>query len=124
MSFKKEFRATPVRLGPYHRGAQRRQFLSKATKVLGLAAVGGLTFGSLIAFHNRGELSPALSAASEFAASLGISRRSTPQSGDYWSGCDDARIAGVTPLYRGEPGYRPEMDGDDDGIACEPYRRN
>jgi micrococcal nuclease len=24
---------------------------------------------------------------------------------------------------RGEPGYRPEWDGDNDGIACEPYRR-
>jgi hypothetical protein len=22
----------------------------------------------------------------------------------------------------GEPGYRPEMDGDGDGIACEPWR--
>lgn len=28
------------------------------------------------------------------------------------------------PIYRGEPGYRVEMDGDGDGIACEPYRGN
>lgn len=40
----------------------------------------------------------------------------------YYSGCNEVRAAGLAPLYRGEPGYRPEMDGDDDGIACEPHR--
>jgi hypothetical protein len=40
----------------------------------------------------------------------------------YYSGCREVRAAGAAPLYRGEPGYRPEMDGDSDGIACEPYR--
>jgi hypothetical protein len=40
----------------------------------------------------------------------------------YFPGCNAVRAAGLAPLYRGEPGYRPEMDGDDDGIACEPYR--
>ena len=40
----------------------------------------------------------------------------------YWHGCNDARTAGTAPIYRGEPGYRSEMDGDSDGIACEPYR--
>ena len=38
----------------------------------------------------------------------------------YYPGCNSVRAAGEAPLYRGEPGYRPEMDGDDDGIACEP----
>ncbi|WP_338124120.1 excalibur calcium-binding domain-containing protein [Brachybacterium muris] len=23
------------------------------------------------------------------------------------------------PLYRGDPGYRPKMDRDGDGVACE-----
>ncbi|WOK37576.1 excalibur calcium-binding domain-containing protein [Sphingomonas sp. C3-2] len=40
----------------------------------------------------------------------------------YYAGCDDARAAGVAPIYRGQPGYREGMDGDGDGIACEPYR--
>jgi hypothetical protein len=39
----------------------------------------------------------------------------------YYRGCREARAAGVAPIYRGQPGYRPGMDGDDDGIACEPY---
>jgi len=40
----------------------------------------------------------------------------------YYSGCREARAAGAAPIYRGQPGYRSEMDGDNDGIACEPYR--
>ncbi|MEG8018131.1 excalibur calcium-binding domain-containing protein [Sphingomonas sp. LR55] len=40
----------------------------------------------------------------------------------YYSGCREARAAGAAPLYRGQPGYRAGMDGDNDGIACEPYR--
>jgi Excalibur calcium-binding domain len=40
----------------------------------------------------------------------------------YYAGCRDARAAGAAPLYRGDPGYRSGMDGDNDGIACEPYR--
>ena len=40
----------------------------------------------------------------------------------YYPGCDAARAAGAAPIYRGQPGYREEMDGDGDGIACEPHR--
>lgn len=40
----------------------------------------------------------------------------------YYRNCNDARAAGAAPLLRGRPGYRPEMDGDQDGVACEPYR--
>lgn len=45
-------------------------------------------------------------------------------SGTSWSyrNCREARAAGAAPLYRGEPGYGAHMDGDGDGIACEPYR--
>jgi hypothetical protein len=40
----------------------------------------------------------------------------------YYAGCNEVRAAGKAPLYAGQPGYRPQMDGDGDGIACEPYR--
>ncbi|MBL9065711.1 MAG: thermonuclease family protein [Sphingopyxis sp.] len=43
--------------------------------------------------------------------------------GVYYRNCSAARAAGAAPLYRGQPGYRPEMDGDGDGVACEPFRR-
>lgn len=39
----------------------------------------------------------------------------------YYPGCNAVREAGKAPLYRDQPGYRPEMDGDGDGTACEPY---
>jgi hypothetical protein len=39
-----------------------------------------------------------------------------------YSGCDEVRRRGLAPLRRGEPGYRPWMDGDNDGLACEPIR--
>ena len=56
------------------------------------------------------------------AVPLGIMRARTPEAGDYWHGCNNARAAGTAPIYRGEPGFRDKMDGDGDGIACEPYR--
>lgn len=40
----------------------------------------------------------------------------------YYRNCAAARAAGAAPIYRGQPGYRPQLDGDGDGIACEPYR--
>ncbi|MGW6581162.1 excalibur calcium-binding domain-containing protein [Streptomyces globisporus] len=40
--------------------------------------------------------------------------------GVYYENCDAARAAGAAPLLRGEPGYRDELDGEGDGIACEP----
>ncbi|WP_235535228.1 thermonuclease family protein [Sphingomonas sp. Leaf339] len=42
-----------------------------------------------------------------------------------WSyrNCGEARRAGATPLRRGQPGYGAHMDGDGDGVACEPFRR-
>lgn len=40
----------------------------------------------------------------------------------YFRNCDEARAAGVAPMRRGEAGYRPQLDADNDGVACEPYR--
>ena len=37
----------------------------------------------------------------------------------YYKNCSEARAAGVTPLYEGDPGYAPHLDRDHDGIACE-----
>lgn len=47
--------------------------------------------------------------------------RPSPGSGPhvYYPNCDAVRAAGKAPLYRGQPGYRPELDRDGDGIACE-----
>jgi len=37
----------------------------------------------------------------------------------YYPNCAAVRAAGKAPLHRGDPGYRPGLDGDGDGIACE-----
>ena len=38
---------------------------------------------------------------------------------EFYANCDDAKAAGAAPLYKGDPGYRPELDRDKDGIACD-----
>jgi hypothetical protein len=40
----------------------------------------------------------------------------------YYSSCAEARAAGAAPIHKGDPGYRPGLDADGDGIACEPYQ--
>jgi Excalibur calcium-binding domain len=47
-------------------------------------------------------------------------RAEDPQSVHY-AGCNEVRAAGKAPLYEGQPGYRADMDGDGDGIACEQH---
>lgn len=82
-----------------------------------LVGASALTFGGV---YFSDQIPGALRACVSLVRSF--ERENTPQAGAYYSGCDDARAAGVAPLYADEPGYRPEMDGDSDGIACEPYR--
>ena len=49
--------------------------------------------------------------------------RSGSQSNGYlYRSCAQARTAGAAPMYRGQASYNPNLDGDGDGIACEPYR--
>jgi hypothetical protein len=36
-----------------------------------------------------------------------------------YANCDDARARGAAPVLSGQPGYRPGLDSDSDGIGCE-----
>jgi Excalibur calcium-binding domain len=36
----------------------------------------------------------------------------------YYKNCNAARAAGAAPIKRGDPGYRPALDRDNDGTAC------
>jgi hypothetical protein len=69
---------------------------------------------------------PAVPAAAPVAASSAIAAPApTPEEVEhsrYFANCKEAWSAGVAPMFRGQPGYRSGLDGDDDGIACEPYR--
>lgn len=33
--------------------------------------------------------------------------------------CTEARAAGAAPVRRGDPGYGPHLDRDNDGVGCE-----
>ncbi|WP_338089297.1 excalibur calcium-binding domain-containing protein [Nocardia gipuzkoensis] len=37
----------------------------------------------------------------------------------YYPDCAAARAAGAAPMRRGEPGYRSDLDRNNNGIACE-----
>ncbi|MFN3601961.1 MAG: excalibur calcium-binding domain-containing protein [Dietzia sp.] len=41
------------------------------------------------------------------------------QQSTYYANCAAARAAGAAPIMRGEPGYAPKLDRDNDGVACE-----
>lgn len=56
------------------------------------------------------------------AALASAEERASIEQSVYYSGCNEVRATGKAPLYAGQPGYRSGMDGDGDGIACEPYR--
>lgn len=46
-------------------------------------------------------------------------RPAAPIPAPYYRSCAEARASGVAPLLRGQPGYRPGLDRDGDGRACE-----
>lgn len=43
--------------------------------------------------------------------------------GIWFASCAQARAAGFISIPRGQPGYRPILDADSDGFACEPLPR-
>ena len=55
-------------------------------------------------------------------APAGYAAPSRPHSGRAFANCDEARAAGAAPVRRGQPGYGPHLDRDNDGVGCEPYK--
>ncbi|WUD62700.1 excalibur calcium-binding domain-containing protein [Nocardia sp. NBC_00511] len=58
-------------------------------------------------------------AVTAFATTLATVATGTATADVYYKNCAAARAAGAAPILRGEPGYRPALDRDNDGIACE-----
>jgi hypothetical protein len=113
MGHRKPFRADPVKLGPYHLAKQRRQRRLSVGKTIVGAIMAGAAAGTSIAFA-EGAIAPAR--LGDLPSYVAPSDTSV-----FYRRCDDARWAGAAPIYRGQPGYRPALDSDRDGIACEPY---
>ncbi len=51
-----------------------------------------------------------------------LTNEGTPSGAFAYRNCDAARAAGAAPVRRGDAGYGPHLDRDNDGIGCEPYR--
>lgn len=68
---------------------------SKASKFVGFTALAALAVIALLLFRSNG-------------------------SDDvYYDNCDAVRAAGAAPIFEGDPGFRPQFDGDGDGVGCE-----
>lgn len=48
-----------------------------------------------------------------------VGQPTTANTSVYFPNCKAAKAAGAAPLHAGDPGYRPGLDGDGDGVACE-----
>lgn len=76
---------------------------------------GWMEIHPLWAWREAGGSAPAPSA----TATAPATSTSSSSSAVYYANCAAARAAGVTPILRGQPGYRAALDRDGDGIACE-----
>lgn len=85
-------------------------------------ALWGSEFQTPSDFRRANNLDVALPPIRPAARSSSAPQRVAAVSSWSYRNCAQARAAGATPLYRGQPGYGAHMDGDGDGIACEPYR--
>ena len=121
MTFRKPFQAVPIKMGERYRRKRVQQKQMEALRFVGLAAITGAAFGLASVVLTPAIAENANGKVQSLVVSLGLARARVPQKGDYWYRCDQARAAGSAPIYDGEPGYREGLDGDNDGIACEPY---
>jgi len=86
-----------------------------------------LLFSLLVSTGQRAS-SPQASSIAESAAEVDEASPTRETSAPTFSevhfrNCAAAWAAGAAPIHIGEPGYESRMDGDHDGIACEPLRR-
>jgi endonuclease YncB( thermonuclease family) len=96
-------------------------------RIVATCTIDGRSLGELMraaGVQEGGRAYPASSKAVGRASVVAAARPREPisASGSYRS-CAAARAARAAPLYRGQPGYSPNLDRDNDGIACEPHRR-
>lgn len=109
----------PVKPGRHYRAKRQARQRSSIATTLGATALLGLIGGIGSAVTSGATPATILEKVTPVAVGLGLAR--APQAGGYWPRCAAARAAGTAPIYAGEPGYREGLDGDSDGIACEPY---
>jgi hypothetical protein len=97
-----------------------------ATCFPGMAHPGGLDRKGCHRNHTTGPSTPVpLPTTQERRSALAPDTpdlRGPPVGGRAFRNCDAVRAAGAAPVRRGDPGYGPHLDRDNDGVGCEPYR--
>ena len=90
--------------------------------IVGGIVTGVVAIGGLLGIGGSGDKAPE---PSQVPATGGVHVTTKPTAtpkqstgGVFYRTCADARKAGKAPLHRGDPGYRPALDKDRDGVAC------
>lgn len=104
--------------------ARRRRSVSRSsTRFAMLGAVLVWAGVGAVALHQAWQSAAAVDAQTLANPSIHAAR-ATPAlpAGTMYHSCEVARAAGAAPISSDEPGYNPRLDGDSDGLACEPVR--
>jgi hypothetical protein len=110
------------------RRSQRREAWRLASFALFGIAFGVAAFFALESTDPQPPASQEVRPSQPFVASLDgsnarVDDRVSPSPQTPFRNCAQARAAGAAPVHRGDPGYGEHLDGDLDGVGCEPYRR-
>jgi len=106
--------ATPLERYEYYAARVARVHAARAQH-LWLNAIAVAVIGTVIL--------AVVSSVSERAAQLNVANaaiESETTAPAVEESCSEAWAAGKAPIYENEPGYRSGLDGNSDGIACEP----
>lgn len=111
------WRARGERAARLHVARQRRAVRGWLT----LTAIFGSGFLVTLAWLNR-DMPQVRQPVERFALMVGALSpyEKTPAIHVYYPRCAAAHAEGVYSIRRGQPGYRPPLDADGDGLACEP----
>jgi hypothetical protein len=77
---------------------------------------------SRAALHTDGARLRAAFAVSALFLSVGIGNASAASADPPYQDCNQARADGRSSIPSTDPAYRPELDLDGDGLACEPAK--
>ncbi len=101
---------------PLRRQLQDTRRLRAFARWGGLVAAGGAA--GACAFFMIEALAASFGGPTPMAAPPASAQAGAPRR--FFNTCTDARAAGFNSIRRGEPGYAPHLDADNDGVACEP----
>ncbi len=107
---------------PFHSAREPQRWWEKTWVILLTSAVlplGGIALTSCAETDEPSQKETTTTQPITTSATTSTTTITTRASDIYYKSCAQVRAAGKAPLYRGDPGYRPGLDQDNDGVACE-----